>query len=210
MSPLLQIFLGINLVAVGIIATIAVQHALAHFGKKEQKKAEQQLPKMPSDIRKKLIEEAEVEFRKQIDKSTKTLQTDLAKTADQLSQDVTKLGGQIIETEMKRYRETLDALRRQSEHLIGQAQQGVARHQEDIGKRLDELKTEMEAKVKEELAADREHLAQQIDTKLADAVSSFLVETLQHNVDLGAQTDYMISMLEEHKEELVNEVKSGS
>jgi hypothetical protein len=37
---------------------------------------------------------------------------------------------------------------------------------------------------------------------LADAVASFLIETMQHNVDLGAQSTYLTTMLEEHKTEL--------
>jgi hypothetical protein len=46
-----------------------------------------------------------------------------------------------------------------------------------------------------------------MDTKLADAVTSFLMETLQHNVDLGAQSAYLTAMLDEHKDELVKGVK---
>ena len=58
----------------------------------------------------------------------------------------------------------------------------------------------------QELAAEKEQLAKLMDTKLADAVASFLMETLPHNVDLGAQSAYLTSMLEEHKAELVREV----
>jgi len=47
----------------------------------------------------------------------------------------------------------------------------------------------------------------QIDTKLTDAVTSFLNETLQHNVDLGSQTDYIIGMLEEHKDTIAKEIR---
>jgi hypothetical protein len=39
-------------------------------------------------------------------------------------------------------------------------------------------------------------------------VASFLNETLQHNVDLGGQTEYLLSMLEEHKADFIREVGS--
>ena len=55
-------------------------------------------------------------------------------------------------------------------------------------------------------AAEKQQLIAQIDTKLADAVTSFLVETLGHNVDLGAQSDYLISVLDEHKAEFTKRV----
>jgi hypothetical protein len=59
----------------------------------------------------------------------------------------------------------------------------------------------------EEVAAERQALIQQMETKLADGVASFLTETLQHNVDLGAQTAYLTAMLEEHKDELTKGLK---
>lgn len=208
MSPVLQVFLLINVFIVGIIATIALQHALAHFRQKDKKPVEQQLPKLPPAIRQQLLDEAEAKFRKQVDDSTAVLQKDIEKTAADLSAQMTRIGGEIIATEMKRYRESLESLRKQTEATISQAQTGVAEHQTDISKRLEELRAQTEENVKQELAAEKEHLAAQIDTKLADAVSSFLVETLQHNVDLGAQADYMVAMLDEHKEELAKEIRN--
>mgnify|MGYP003296595883 CR=1 FL=1 len=62
------------------------------------------------------------------------------------------------------------------------------------------------AKMKEDVAAEKARLIAQIDTKLADATVSFLLETLQHNVDLGAQTAYLTGVLEEHKDEFKKEV----
>ena len=42
--------------------------------------------------------------------------------------------------------------------------------------------------------------------KLAGAVTAFLIDTLGHNVDLGAQTKYLTETLEQHKAELVKEL----
>jgi hypothetical protein len=209
MSPLLQIFLIVNAIAVGVIATIAIQHARAHFKKQEvgKKTDPTNLPRLSGERRQQLLEEAEVEFRKQIDASVDSLRKDLTGTADELAHYVTKVGGEIIETEMKRYRETIDSLRKQTEAIINQAQTGVARHQSDISERITSLQNEMETKLKDEIAADKKLLTDQIDTKLADAVSSFLVETLQHEVDLGAQSEYLVRQLEAHKEELIKEVR---
>jgi len=41
-------------------------------------------------------------------------------------------------------------------------------------------------------------------------VASFLTETLQHNVDLGAQSAYLTAMLEEHKADFAKEVADES
>ena len=58
-----------------------------------------------------------------------------------------------------------------------------------------------------ELEAQKAQLIAQIDTKLADSVVAFLVETLQHDVDLGAQTQYLTKMLDEHKADFSGKVK---
>jgi antitoxin component of RelBE/YafQ-DinJ toxin-antitoxin module len=80
---------------------------------------------------------------------------------------------------------------------MGVIREEVAKYEETIKARIDQ-----------ELTAERQKLVTQIDTKLADAVASFLNETLQHNVDLGGQTEYLLSMLEEHKADFIREVGS--
>ena len=62
-------------------------------------------------------------------------------------------------------------------------------------------------KMQAELEAQKAQLIAQIDTKLADSVVAFLVETLQHDVDLGAQTQYLTKMLDEHKADFSGKVK---
>ena len=119
---------------------------------------------------------------------------------------------------MKRYHESLDELRRQTEATIGSAQAEIIAHQADLTAKLSDRqaeleaalgirRVELEAKMTDELATEKQLLAQQVDTKLGDAVASFLAETLQHNVDLGAQSAYLTAMLDEHKAELIKGVR---
>ena len=103
---------------------------------------------------------------------------------------------------MQRYRALIDELRKQSETTAVGGQSKLAEHQAELSARLDERQIELEAKLSDEMIAEKQRLTQQVDTKLADAVASFLIETLQHNVDLGAQSAYLTAMLEEHKAEL--------
>jgi hypothetical protein len=41
-------------------------------------------------------------------------------------------------------------------------------------------------------------------------VVSFLIETLQHDIDLGAQSAYLTKVLEEHKDDFKQGVSSES
>ena len=58
-----------------------------------------------------------------------------------------------------------------------------------------------------EITAEKEVLIKLANAKLADAVASFLIETLGHNVDLGAQSAYLTEMLEEHKDEILKGIQ---
>lgn len=210
MNGFLQFFLIFNALIIGVIATLAVQHAIAHKNqKKEAKKPEPDgAPKLPASTRQALLEAAEARFLKEIEQSAKQLQTDLQKTVSELSAHTSKIGGEIISVEMKRYRDSLESLRTQTDTVITTATAGVTKHQSDITQQLDEKRAELEASMHEDIAKEKQLLLEQMNTKLSDAITSFLVETLQHDIDLGAQSDYLIATLEEHKQELIKDATS--
>lgn len=194
MDPL-QIFLFANIFIIGALTALALQYAYAHFRphqhKDEKPRAATQSVHLPPAMREHLLEQSKINFQAVLNRSANELGHDLQATTAQLNKELEKLGDQIIKDETQRYHANLDQLRTAAEKTISGAQEEIAGHQ-----------TDLKAKLAEEMAAEKQRLIQQIDTKLADAVMSFLMETLQHNVDLGAQSAYLTSMLEEHKAEL--------
>lgn len=228
MNPtFLQIFLLVNVFLIGVIATVAVRHIFAHFRpqphevEKRRPAAHAQIVHLPPEIRERLLEVSQSNFQAVLDNSAAELQNDLKFTASQLNSRLEKLGTEIVGNEMRRYRQTLDELRQQAEATIGGAQTETAKHQADLKAKLeahyadleaqfDAHQTELVAKMNQEIASEKQRLTEQINTKLSDAISSFLIETMQHNVDLGAQAAYMTSILEEHKDEIIKGIKDES
>lgn len=190
----LQIFLLINVFIIGALSATAIRHAWAHFHPRPAKvdKPTVQPVHLPPEVKEKLLEKAQADFKAILDKSANELQTDLQTTATELNKQLEKLGDAVVTSEAERYKTMLEALRVQAETVITTAQSDIKDHQ-----------TDLKAKITDNVKAEQEHLIAQLDTKLADAVSSFLTETLQHNVDLGAQVPYMLATLEEHKAELI-------
>ncbi len=204
----LQIFLGTNIFIIGVVVTIAIQHAIAHFRPHPDETAEKhhtvaQTVKLPPEVREHLLQTAQTNFQKVLDRSSIELEKDLKTIVGQLNGRLEKLGTGIVNDEMKRYRMDLDVLRKQTEANISGAQTEITAHQTDLKSKIDQRRTELETKLAEDIAIEKKAIIQQIDTKLSDAVASFLTETLQHNIDLGSQTAYLMSMLEEHKAELI-------
>lgn len=190
----LQLFLLVNVFIIGALSATAIRHAWAHFRPrpvKPEKPAVQSLH-LPPELKEHLIQKAQSEFEKVLERSVDELQSDLSKTATELNAQLEKLGTQVVKTETDRYTTMLESLRTQVQTVITTAQSDIDDHQADL-----------KSKLTEKVAAEQQRLVEQIDTKLSDAVSSFLTETLQHNVDLGAQVPYMLATLEEHKAELI-------
>ena len=195
---LLQLFLIINIFLAGILTTIGIQHARAHFGKKNQKPERKpaETLRIPAEEREKMLATARAHYETVLSQSMRDLQRDLEGTTAHLHSQLEKVSGEVVSDEMKKYRASLVTLLDHTVTVSNDAQKAVTDHRD-----------ELRSKLAEEIAAEKQQLVERIDTKLADAVSSFLVDALGHNVDLGAQTNYLIATLDEHKQELKEGIK---
>lgn len=213
-SLFLQVFLLFNIFLMGALATVAIRHAIAHFRptahEPDKPRQAPQRVTLPPAVRERLLRSAQSNYESILNRSAAELQHDLKATSIKLNTQLEKLGNQIVNDEMKRYRTAIDQMREQAEATMGSAQAEIAAYQTALKTKLDERQTELEAKLTEKLTAEQQQVIQQIDTKLADAVASFLTETLQHNVDLGAQSAYLTAMLEEHKAELTKGITNDA
>lgn len=209
MDTALQIFLIINVFIIGAAVALAVQHAYAHFHphQPEPKKAQHPDTPVPKAVREQLLADATKRYQHALDQAGNELEQELRTTTKRLDDRLAKLGGDIIDEEMKRYRTTLDELREQTKITIGSAQTSVADHQADLEAKFTARQAELEEKLQQDIAAKKEQLLAEFDTKLGDAVTSFLIETMGHNVDLGAQVPYLLATLDEHKDELIKGVQ---
>lgn len=199
----LQIFLIINAFILGGLVTVAVQHAYAHFRphKDEEKKpvAVDRSAHLPPAVREQMITEAKAKYQSMLDKSALELEKDLGSTANILTTQLHKIGGKIVNDELEQYKYALRDMHVQADAAINGGRK-------DIETYRDEMKTKLAA----EMEAEKLRLTTQIDTKLSDAVVSFLIETLQHDVDLGAQAPYLTKTLEAHKEEFKQGIRNDN
>lgn len=200
-TTILAILLFAQALALGSLVTLAVQYYRRHYGSTYHE-TEVLHPIDPEEVlspqvKNRLIEESELKIQSALNSTAHKLNTDLDASAIEINRLVKRLATDIVSGEMERYRLQLGQLHENADKQMSAIREEVARHEAAI-----------KARVAEELAAEKKSLVAQIDTKLADAVASFLNETLQHNIDLGGQTEYLLSMLEEHKAEFIKEVGS--
>jgi hypothetical protein len=194
----LQIFLILNVFILGVVAAIAGRHAYAHFRPQghepEKTDAPNQVHLSPA-AHDRLLQEAEDKFRSMINDSAGKLNKELDITSERIGKMVQEMGADMVGKELEHYRRELERLRAKAEEDMAGVRNELSKHQE-----------ELKSLTAKELEDEKQKILARIDTKLADAVASFLIETLQHNVDLGAQTAYLTSMLEEHKADFAKQV----
>jgi len=199
LSTFLYAFLIVDVFFMGALASVALRHAYAHFrpdrhdGEKSRKPYEN--GHLPPSVREHLLEAAQKNFQQVLNTSADELQKDLADSSERIKELMDKIGNEIVGNEVEFYKQQLQALRKQTTTDITGVQTELTAQQ-----------AEMKAKLDADIAVEKQQLVQLIDTKLADAVASFLVDSLQHNVDLGAQAPYLTAVLEEHKAELAKGV----
>jgi hypothetical protein len=200
----LQIFLFVDVFFGGVLAAIALRHARAHFNpvKHDAQSSTPKLPvleDLPASVKENLIKSSQEKYETILNQAALSLDHNLQSTAEQIDNLIKKLATEIISSELERYRADLGKLHFQAEKDLGTVKTNMDGYQEQI-----------KVQIAQELEAEKQRLVKQIDTKLADAVGSFLVDALQHNVDLGSQGPYLISLLEEHKADFIKEVGDES
>lgn len=198
----LDIFLITNAFIIGGLVTIAVQHAYAHFHppKEEPKRTPvDTTPHLSTAAREQLLAEAQKKYQVMIDHTAQEFQKDLGATSSILTTQLHKIGSKIVNDELDQYKNALRDMHVQADDAINGGRKDIEAYRQ-----------EMKTKLNEEMAAEKARLIAQIDTKLSDAVVSFLIETLQHDVDLGAQSAYLTKVLEEHKDEFKKGVSDES
>lgn len=199
----LQAFLVFDVFIMGGVTVFAWQYGREHFKSQKNAPHTNLTPAadflIPSAARQRLAHEAEAKLQATLDAAVKQLHHDLGVTSSHINNLVLRLATETVSGELERYRLGLAELHKQAETALGGVRTEVSKHQAEI-----------EAQTAKELETEKQKLLKQIDTKLADAVGSFLTETLGHNVDLGSQTTYLTTMLEEHKADFIKEVDDGT
>jgi len=202
-----QLFLLVDVFIIGVLSALAAQHAYSHFRpSKAEPEVNGQKPTLSHAAKERMIRHSEEEFQKVLERSVGSLEHDLESSSEQINTLIKRFATDIVSDEMERYRADFDKLHKQTEKDMGVVKEQMNGHQDELKAQLAQQMEADRAKLAEQLEAEKQRLLGQIDTKLADAVASFLTETLQHNVDLGSQSAYLVQMLEDHKADFASEV----
>ena len=232
----MQIFLLVNALILGALLMAAFLFFRAHRLSKKETEREKLQPLMPHATWQKIVSDAEKEYNKTIRQATTELQKELRSNTTTLHKKATAISIKIINEEFSRYKNDLAKIHRESADMLQSTSKDIAKQSIDMRNNLItkqnivELRlNEQQARLEKQLldqqqnsvarqaaldleidkiaATKQQQRLQQIDTRLNDAVTSFLIENLGADVDLGAQLPHLLNTLEQNKEDIKKELR---
>ena len=125
------------------------------------------------------------------------LQKSLNNSVDQVAADINDRLSTDLIAEFEKYQVSLGALRDQTIEQFSKIQT-----------ELDHRRLELIEHVDRQVAEEQEKRLAHFNDRINDVVTSYITESLGSNVDLGAQTDYILQTLEANKEQIKKDVLS--
>jgi len=121
----------------------------------------------------------------------------LDNAVDQLSVKISDMANNTLSGEFEKYQVSLQALRDQSIEEFSKLQ-----------KELDTRRTQLTEHLDKVIQTEGEKRLGALDSRMNDVISSYLIESLGNQVDLGAQSAYIFETLEKHKDEIKKDILS--
>jgi hypothetical protein len=116
---------------------------------------------------------------------------------DGLSVRISDMANNSLAGEFEKYQVSLQALRDQSIQEFSKLQ-----------KELDVRRTQLTEHLDKIIQTEGEKRFASLDERMNDVISSYLIESLGNQVDLGAQSAYIFDMLHQHKDEIKRDILS--
>lgn len=140
---------------------------------------------------------ARAELEAVVQSQASALAAELKMVSQRLSGQVQQVTSTVIEQEIEQYQKALTEARLASIQTLTKLQRS-----------LDQRKSELEDRLSEEMKAEKAELVAKLDQKLSDIISTYVVEALGKDVDLGAQADYIFRSLDQVKTALKQELSN--
>lgn len=232
----MQIFLLINVFVLGALIMATFLFFRARSKEKNPSSKSKSQPLIPHATWQKIVTDAEREYNKTISKANSELQRELQTNTTALHKKATAISLKIINEEFSRYKNDLAKIHRESASMLQESAKDIAKQslemrsgliskQNVVEMRLNEQQARLEkqlldqqqrllqrqatmdAEIEKNAITKQQQRLQQIDTNLDNAVTSFLLENLGSDIDLGAQLPHLLKTLDEHKDDLKKELR---
>lgn len=151
------------------------------------------------EFREELRNRGRLHFEKIIGENAMFLQQDLRLTTTQLNEYMKTEIKRTLQSEFSKYEESITTAKDLALESIEKTQAVI-----------EQQRLVLEKQMNDEAAAEKARLLASFEKNMADIVNHYILEAIGNEIDLTVQLDYIFGYLEENKQAIMEDIKSGT
>lgn len=151
------------------------------------------------EFREELRNRGRLHFEKIIGENAMFLQQDLRLTTTQLNEYMKTEIKRTLQSEFSKYEESITTAKDLALESIEKTQAVI-----------EQQRLVLEKQMSDEAAAEKARMLSSFEKNMADIVNHYILEAIGNEIDLTVQLDYIFGYLEENKQAIMEDIKSGS
>ncbi len=151
------------------------------------------------EFREELRNRGRLHFEKIIGENAMFLQQDLRLTTTQLNEYMKTEIKRTLQSEFSKYEESITTAKDLALESIEKTQAVI-----------EQQRLVLEKQMNDEAAAEKARMLSSFEKNMADIVNHYILEAIGNEIDLTVQLDYIFGYLEENKQAIMEDIKSGS
>lgn len=151
------------------------------------------------EFREELRNRGRLHFEKIIGENAMFLQQDLRLTTSQLNEYMKAEIKRELEDEFKKYEESISSAK---ELAVG----AIQKTQEVI----EEQRAMLEKQMANQATEEKQRIIEKFEKDMADIVNHYLLAAIGSQIDLTVQLDYIFQYLEQNKQSIIEDIRSGT
>lgn len=151
------------------------------------------------EFREELRNRGRLHFEKIIGENAMFLQQDLRLTTSQLNEYMKTEIMRVLQEEFSKYEESITTAKDLALESI-----------EKTKSVIEQQRLLLEQQLSEEATKEKERIIEHFENNMADILNHYILEAIGNEIDMTSQLDYIFANLEENKQAIIEDVKSGS
>jgi hypothetical protein len=151
------------------------------------------------DFREELRNRGRLHFEKIIGENAMFLQQDLRLTTSQLNEYMKAEIKRELEEEFKKYEDSISSAKELAVGAIQKTQLVI-----------EEQRTMLEQQMNQQASDEKQRIITKFEKDMADIVNHYLLAAIGNQIDLTVQLDYIFQYLEQNKQSIIEDIRSGA
>ncbi len=151
------------------------------------------------EYREELRNRGRMHFEKVIGENAQFLQQDLRLTTSQINEFMKQEISNTLKEEFAKYQQSIDDIKKMTLESIQKTEAS-----------LEEERQQMRVQLENEVAQQKEKLIKSFEQNMGEIVNHYVLDAIGNEINLNEQLGYILTELQENKEAIVEDIRSGA